>query len=104
MKLISSCRAFLLLLLILLLSLAGFAQVSIGVAVHFGPPAIPVYVQPACPAPGYMWVPGIWVLAPMHGYLWTPGYCAWNGTGFCFTAGYWGPVVGFYGGINYDFG
>src|SRR5215467_2594339 len=120
MKLISSCRAFLLLLLILLLSLAGFAQVSIGVAVHFGPPAIPVYVQPACPAPGYMWVPGYWawdpdfgdyywvpgtwVLAPMPGYLWTPGYWAWNGTGFFFTAGYWGPVVGFYGGINYGFG
>src|SRR5215469_13006066 len=89
MKLISSCRVFLLLLLILLLSLAGFAQVSIGVAVHFGPPAIPVYVQPPCPALGYMWVPGYW---------------AWNGTGFFFTAGYWGPVVGFYGGINYGFG
>jgi hypothetical protein len=44
------------------------------------------------------------VLAPQVGYLWTPGYWGWNGAGFVFYEGYWGPVVGFYGGINYGFG
>jgi hypothetical protein len=79
-----------------------------------------VYVQPPAPAEGYIWVPGYWawdpdfadyywvpgtwVLAPRVGYLWTPGYWAWNGAGFVFYEGYWGPVVGFYGGINYGFG
>jgi len=120
MRLISSCRALLLLLLIPLLSLAGFAQVSIGIVVHFGPPAIPVYVQPPCPAPGYIWVPGYWawdpdfgdyywvpgtwVLTPMPGYLWTPGYWAWISIGFFVFAAFWGPVIGFYGEIIYVFG
>lgn len=97
------------------------AQVAmIGVSVNFAPPDLPVYEQPPCPGedyiwtPGYWawdddygdyyWVPGTWVLAPQPGYFWTPGYWAWSGRGFVFTAGYWGPVVGFYGGINYGFG
>ena len=28
----------------------------------------------------------------------------WGGDGFVFYDGYWGPHVGFYGGINYGFG
>ena len=28
----------------------------------------------------------------------------WGGNGFVFHDGYWGPQVGFYGGINYGFG
>ena len=32
------------------------------------------------------------------------GYWAWNNGVFVFNAGYWGPTVGFYGGINYGFG
>jgi len=32
------------------------------------------------------------------------GLLGLGGDGFAFTAGYWGPVVGFYGGINYGFG
>jgi hypothetical protein len=44
------------------------------------------------------------VLAPQVGYLWTPGYWGWGGNGFFFNAGYWGPTIGFYGGINYGFG
>jgi hypothetical protein len=36
--------------------------------------------------------------------LWTPGYWGWGGSAFVFHAGYWGPTVGFYGGINYGFG
>src|SRR6202790_2670435 len=65
------------------------AQISVGVAVHIGPPALPVYEQPICPGAGY---------------LWTPGYWGWGGGGYFFHAGYWGPHVGFYGGINYGFG
>jgi len=120
MRLIPHFRCALLVVLILSAALAGFAQVSVGVVVHFGPPALPVYVQPPCPAPGwiwtpgywawdpdfgdYYWVPGTWVLAPQVGFLWTPPYWGWNGVGFLFYPGYWGPRIGFYGGINYGFG
>jgi hypothetical protein len=94
------------------------AQIAVGVSVHIGPPALPVYVQPPCPAPGYIWtpgywaygaegyywVPGTWVMAPAVGLLWTPGYWGWTGGAYLWHAGYWGPHVGFYGGINYGFG
>ena len=102
----------------LLMSSASFAQVRISVS--FGPPALPVYEQPACPGDGYIWtpgywawsdedadyywVPGTWVLAPEAGYLWTPPYWAWSDGAFVFYDGYWGPHVGFYGGIDYGFG
>ncbi|HYA97924.1 MAG TPA: YXWGXW repeat-containing protein [Methylomirabilota bacterium] len=93
------------------------AQVAVGVTVRIGPPPIPVYEQPICPAAGYVWtpgywaygpdgyywVPGTWVLAPV-GLLWTPGYWGWSGGVFLWRAGYWGPHVGFYGGVNYGFG
>jgi hypothetical protein len=120
MRLIPVLRSVLLIVTIVCTAAAGFAQVGIGVTVSFGPPALPVYVQPLCPAPGwiwtpgywafdpdfgdYYWVPGTWVLAPQVGFLWTPPYWAWNGIGFVFYPGYWGPVVGFYGGINYGYG
>jgi len=99
---------------------AGRTPTQVAVSVSFGPPELPVYEQPLCPGDGYIWtpgywawdpdagdyfwVPGTWVLPPQPGYLWTPGYWAWNGTAFAFYEGYWGPVVGFYGGINYGFG
>jgi hypothetical protein len=90
--------------------------VSIGIG---APPVLPVYVQPICPAPGYIWtpgywaydeqagyywVPGAWVLAPYTGALWTPGYWGWGNGGYLWHVGYWGPHVGFYGGVNYGFG
>src|SRR6516162_283844 len=118
--LVRSTRSVFLSILILLVSAAAFAQIGIGITVSFGPPALPIYVQPPCPAAGYIWapgywawdpnfgdyfwVPGTWVLAPAPGLLWTPGYWAWNGRAFFFHEGYWGPIVGFYGGINYGFG
>src|SRR5215470_6206588 len=99
---------------------ASFASVNvaIGISVNTPPPALPVYAQPVCPGPGYLWcpgywawgpagyywVPGTWVLAPTPGLLWTPGYWAWNDGVYLWRAGYWGPRVGFYGGINYGFG
>jgi hypothetical protein len=52
----------------------------------------------------YYWVDGEWILAPEEGLLWTPGYWSWRDGGFFFNDGYWGPEVGFYGGINYGFG
>jgi hypothetical protein len=94
------------------------AQIAVGISVHIGPPAIPVYAQPICPGAGYMWtpgywaygddgyywVPGTWVMAPQVGFLWTPGYWGWGGGAYLWHAGYWGPHIGFYGGINYGFG
>jgi WXXGXW repeat (2 copies) len=111
-------RSLLILLGMLALSTASYAQVAIGVSVAFAPPELPVYEQPICPGDGYIWtpgywawddgdyywVPGTWVLAPEVGSLWTPGYWGWGGNGFVFHEGYWGPQIGFYGGINYGFG
>jgi hypothetical protein len=90
----------------------------VGVSIRIGPPALPVYAQPICPEPGYIWVPGYWaygpdgyfwvpgtwVEPPEVGLLWTPGYWGWEDDFYVWHAGYWGPEVGFYGGINYGFG
>src|ERR1700748_3766840 len=78
---------------------------------------MPVYEQPACPVDGYIWtpgywayqndyywVPGVWVAPPTVGLLWTPPYWGWNNGAYVFNEGYWGPTVGFYGGINYGHG
>src|SRR5258708_17524058 len=43
-------------------------------------------------------------MPPQVGVLWTPGYWGWGGGVFLFHAGYWGPHVGFYGGVNYGGG
>jgi hypothetical protein len=99
-------------------SFAGF--IGVGVTVEFAPPPLPVYVQPPCPASGYIWtpgywaysaddedyywVPGTWVLAPSFGLLWTPGYWGLVDAAYVWHEGYWGPHVGFYGGISYGFG
>jgi hypothetical protein len=111
-------RTLLFALVVLCMSAASFAQ--IGVAISIGPPPLPVYEQPLCPGDGYIWtpgywaydydandyywVPGTWVMAPEVGFLWTPAYWGWGGDGFVFYDGYWGPHIGFYGGINYGFG
>jgi hypothetical protein len=113
-----SIRAVLFAFVVLILSTASFGQVRISV--RFGPPALPVYEQPICPGDGYIWtpgywawdpdvsdyywVPGTWVLAPEAGFLWTPPYWGWGDGGYAFYDGYWGPHIGFYGGINYGFG
>ena len=94
------------------------AQAAVIVSVNFAPPALPVYAQPICPGPGYLWtpgywaygpdgyywVPGVWVQPPAVGLLWTPAWWGWEGGAYVYHAGYWGPHVGFYGGINYGFG
>jgi hypothetical protein len=118
MRIRFAVRSLLFALLVLAFSSASFGQ--IGIAVSFGPPPLPVYDQPLCPGDGYLWtlgywafdydindyywVPGTWVEAPEVGYLWTPPYWGWGNGGFLFYDGYWGPEIGFYGGINYGFG
>src|SRR5580698_6967716 len=102
-------------MLVLPVSSSAGIILSIGIA----PPPLPVYDQPLCPGDGYIWtpgywayddgdgyfwVPGTWIEPPQVGFLWTPGYWGWGGNAFLFHEGYWGPQVGFYGGINYGFG
>jgi WXXGXW repeat (2 copies) len=111
-------RTLLFALVMLSMSAATFAQ--IGISISFAPPELPVYEQPLCPGDGYLWtpgywayandfddyywVPGTWVMAPEVGFLWTPAYWGWGGNGYVFYDGYWGPHVGFYGGISYGYG
>jgi hypothetical protein len=118
MQINRSIRLVLFSFLILALPAASFAQIALGVSITIAPPALPVYTQPPCPTPGYMWtpgywawgptgyfwVPGTWVMAPAVGVLWTPGYWGWGGGVFLWHAGYWGPHIGFYGGVNYGYG
>ncbi len=103
-------------LVVLATSAISFGQ--IGISVTFEPPELPVYEQPPVPGDGYLWnpgywayddedyywVPGTWVMAPEPGLLWTPPYWGWNGDSFVFNEGYWGPEVGFYGGVSYGYG
>lgn len=117
MKVFRSAR-WLLLALLLPLIPAPKANAGVFISVNFGPPVLPVYVQPPCPEPdliwtpgywaygpdGYYWVPGAWVPAPYVGALWTPPYWGFSGGAYLFHPGYWGPHVGYYGGINYGFG
>ena len=109
-------RSALLALVMLAVPATSFGGVILSVAI--APPVLPVYAQPICPGPGYMWTPGYWaygpagyywvhgtwVLAPYVGALWTPGYWGWSGGLYVWHGGYWGHHVGFYGGVNYGFG
>jgi hypothetical protein len=98
--------------------LSSVSSAHVAVSVSFGPPALPVYEQPICPGDGYLWtpgywawdgddyywVPGTWVLSPEVGFLWTPPWWGWENGFFLFHDGFWGPHIGFYGGIDYGFG
>lgn len=120
MKTILPFRKSLLALFLCIAPLPTFAQIGIGVgiSIRVAPPVLPVYTQPPCPTPGflwtpgywgygavgYYWVPGVWVAPPRPGVLWTPGYWGFAGGLYGWHGGYWGPHVGFYGGVNYGFG
>ncbi len=105
------------------LSVAGAAEkanAGLFISITVAPPALPVYAQPPIPGPGYFWtpgywawdeevsdyywVPGTWVTAPEPGLLWTPGYWGWRDGVYVFNDGYWGPHIGFYGGVCYGYG
>jgi DNA segregation ATPase FtsK/SpoIIIE-like protein len=117
---IRSLSLRLLAITVLMTGLSGASFAQFRVAITVGPPALPIYEQPVCPGDGYIWtpgywywdddfsdyywVPGTWVMAPEVGFLWTPGWWGWGGDAFMFHEGFWGPTVGFYGGINYGFG
>jgi len=93
-------------------------EASVTVKAQEAPPALPDYVQPACPgdgylwtpgywawgATGYYWVPGVWVMPPAVGLLWTPGYWGFYHGYYGWHHGYWGTHIGYYGGVNYGFG
>jgi hypothetical protein len=90
------------------------------VNVAFPPPPLPIYDQPPIPDYGYIWtpgywgwdpnygdyywVPGTWALPPEEGLLWTPAWWGWTDGLYAFHPGYWGPYIGYYGGIDYGFG
>jgi len=95
------------------------AAAQLAISVQIEPPVLPVYEQPPIPEPGYIWtpgywaydndegyywVPGTWVQPPEVNVLWTPPYWGWADGAYVFHDGYWGPHVGFYGGIDYGFG
>jgi hypothetical protein len=119
MRRFQSIRYFMLALLISIVP-AIPAHAGVFISVGIAPPPLPVYVQPPCPEPNlmwtpgywaydydqgqYYWVPGAWVPAPYEDALWTPPYWGWENGFYAFHAGYWGPVVGYYGGVNYGFG
>ena len=118
MRIATAFRSLILAAAISTIPAASFAGVFVSIGIG-APPVLPVYVQPVCPAAGYIWtpgywayddysgyywVPGAWVLAPYEGALWTPGYWGWGDGGYLWHTGYWGRHVGFYGGVNYGFG
>ena len=100
---------------------AGYQDASYGqpaLQAQQPPPPLPEYSQPPIPGNGYLWtpgywsyapqgyfwVPGAWAMPPQVGFLWTPGYWGFSAGIYSFNYGFWGPYVGFYGGINYGFG
>jgi hypothetical protein len=103
---------------LVLLSLPGVSSAGVYASINIAPPALEVYEQPMNPTDGYIWTPGYWaygdrgyywvrgawVAPPQVGFLWTPGYWGYADGLYAFNVGYWGPTVGFYGGVNYGFG
>jgi len=70
MRFIRSIRWLLFGLVMLSVSVPSFAHVL--VSADFGPPALPIYEQPVCPAEDYIWTPGYWAWSS-DGYYWVPG-------------------------------
>jgi hypothetical protein len=71
MRILRSSRLILLALLLSLVPASSFAGVYISVG--FAPPVLPVYEQPPCPEPGWLWTPGYWAYG-VHGHR----LCGWR--------------------------
>jgi hypothetical protein len=80
-----------LLFAVLMLALSAASLAQIGVSITIGPPALPVYEQPPCPAEGYIWTPGYWAYAgDDDGYYWVPGtWVMAREPGLLWTPAYW---------------
>ena len=52
----------------------------------------------------YYWVPGVWVAPPAAGPPVDARILGVRQRRLSFHRGYWGPRVGFYGGVNYGYG
>ncbi len=67
-------------------SLFAETSVSIGIGIGIGapPPPVVAYAVPACPGPGYVWVPGYWYPVGLR-YRWHDGYWALPP----YPGGYW---------------
>ncbi|HEY6206367.1 MAG TPA: YXWGXW repeat-containing protein [Chthoniobacterales bacterium] len=99
-------------------AVSSHGAVAVGVSVGFAPPPLVVYTPPPVPVAGYIWtpgywawngftyywVPGAWVAPPSVGLYWTPPWWGFDNGVYLFHDGYWGPTVGWYGGINYGYG
>jgi hypothetical protein len=102
MQLLRTSRRFLLIFALCVVPAASLApgslaQIAVGISVHVGPPALPVYTQPPCPGDGYLWTPGYWAYGPV-GYYWVPGvWVTPPRVGVLWTPGYWGFGGGLYG-------
>src|SRR5580765_5771510 len=76
---------------------SGQANVGITISANIPPPPLPVYVQPACPVEGWLWIPGYWAFDPVDGYYWIPG--VWvepPQIGWLWTPPYWAFTNGIY--------
>ena len=74
MRIATVVRSLVLAAAVSIIPAASFAGIFVSIGIG-APPVLPVYVQPICPAPGYMWTPGYWAYADEAGYYWVPG--AW---------------------------
>lgn len=92
----------------LLLSAAAFTLVATpcyagGVVIGVAPPAPVIEAVPPPPAVGYVWRPGYWrwngvryiwirgvyVMAPHRGVAWIPGHWVVRGRGWVWAPGHW---------------
>lgn len=87
--------------LAVILSCGFSASAQIYVTVR---PSRPIYVRPAAPGPGYIWIDedwngvgdryewrgGYWAAPPTPGYYYRPGYWRHSSHGYVWKSGSWG--------------
>ena len=104
---VSKMKKFILIALTfgVLLATASVFGTEVSIGINIGAPPPPpnvVYVQPPCPGPEFVWVPGYWYPVGKHNkYKWHTGYwtrppyarAAWvppHYDGHLYFMGYWG--------------